>query len=141
MVFLLYDRDKYENRRNRERGCRIDSVKVQAEIIEHDILLVSSAFNHGTNSTGKTFRQFLVLVTFPVATTAVPDDQVDIVGRYISAPHIAVVVILSVKRANFLMYHGFLVCKNRRVQSLAGKSERKFVTNPRLRPMDYGVTT
>jgi hypothetical protein len=105
-------------------------VQVQTEIIDHGILLDCSAFDHGKNFTGKTFRQFLILETFLVATTAVPDDQVDIVGRDVTATHIAVVITLSVKRANYLVRHGSLICKNRRVQITTGKSEGKVVTIP-----------
>jgi hypothetical protein len=108
---------------------------VQTKVIDHDILLVCSTFNHGANFTGKSFGQLLILETFLIAAAAVSDDQVDIVRRYISAPHIAVVITFSIKRTNYLVCHGSLICKNRWVDSSTGKPEGKVVTIPRTSTM------
>ncbi len=86
---------------------------MKAKIIDHVILLVCSAVYHGEIFSGKAFGQLLILKTFPVAPTAVPDDQVDIVRRDVSATDIAVVIALTVKRANYVVGHGSLICKNR----------------------------
>jgi hypothetical protein len=94
---------------------------MQAKIIDHGNLLYYSAFNHGKDFSGKTFGQFLILETFLIATTAVPNDQVYIVGRNIAAPHVAVIVALSVKWAYYLVIHNSLVCKNRQVHDSHGE--------------------
>jgi hypothetical protein len=94
---------------------------VQTKIVDHGNLPYYSAFNHGKDFTGKTFGQFLILETFIIATAAVPNDQVNIVGGYIAAPHVAVIVTFSVKRAYYLVIHGSLICKNRQVHDSHGE--------------------
>ena len=60
------------------------------------------------NAVGKTVGQFLILETFSVATTAETDDHVHVVRRDVTAANIAVVVTLSVKRANYIWCHDIL---------------------------------
>ena len=83
---------------------------MKAKIIDHDILLVCSAVYHGENISGKEFGQFFILETFPVTATAVSDDQVDVVRRDVAATDVAVVIALTVKRANYVVRHGSLIC-------------------------------
>jgi hypothetical protein len=49
--------------------------------------------------------QFLVFETLTVASAAIPDDLVYIVGRYIPAANIAVVFVFSIKRAEVIGLH------------------------------------
>jgi len=52
---------------------------MKTEIVKHIILLVASAFYHVQDLTWESVRQFLILETFPVTATAIPDDLVHIV--------------------------------------------------------------
>jgi hypothetical protein len=53
----------------------------------------------------KTVRQLLVFETLPKSAAAVPDDQVNVVWGDVATPHIAVIIIFAVKRADGLLPH------------------------------------
>jgi hypothetical protein len=103
---------------------------MQAQVVDHGILLAFSAFDHRENFAGKAVRQFLVFQAFPVAPTAIADNQIDVVGRDVPAADITVVITFSVKRTNYIMSHDSLKCKNRKVGDPQGKSEGQVVTVP-----------
>jgi hypothetical protein len=55
---------------------------------------------------GKAVCQFLILEALFEATAAIPDDHIYIVGGDVTAAHIAVIVVFSIKRAHDLVLHG-----------------------------------
>jgi hypothetical protein len=109
---------------------------MQAQVVNHDILLMYSAFDHRENFTGKTIRELLELQTFLVAATAVADDQVDVIRRDVAAADIAVIIAFAVERADNVVRHDSLIYKNRRVDQTMVKPEAEVVTSHLASPHD-----
>jgi len=70
---------------------------------------VKSAFDRLEDILRQTVRQFLILETLPIATTAKLYYLVDVVRRNIAATHIAKVIVSSVEGTNLLILHGDLI--------------------------------
>jgi hypothetical protein len=84
---------------------------MQAQVVDHGILLAFSAFDHREDLAGKTFRQFLVFQAVPIAATAVTDDKVDVVGRDVAAADVAEVIVFAVKWTDTIVSHRCLIGK------------------------------
>lgn len=64
-----------------------------------------SAFYHVRHLAEEAVSQFVIFETFLVASAAIPDNLVYIVGRDIPAADIAVIFVFSVKRTDGTGFH------------------------------------
>jgi hypothetical protein len=81
---------------------------MQTHVVEHGLLLLLTS-HHFHDLTRITVSQFLKLETLLKSATAVPDDQVDIVGRDVAAADIAQIITLTVERTDDSIRHCNLI--------------------------------
>jgi hypothetical protein len=65
---------------------------------------------HFQNLAGEPVRQLLILEAIIITTAAITDNQIDVMGRYVPATDVTVIIAFAVEGADHFIHHGNLIC-------------------------------